>query len=410
MTIRRPEPAVHGVQDGLQRFTRLHSDTLRGASVRPLHDLSFPNPSRCRDPRGVEALRQAARSMTDREFQYTPLGGAILPRRKVAESLRPIVGAEVAYRDVTLAPGGTAALCIAFETLFRPGDEVVVTAPCWMDYPDYLERFGVRTVLVPATADKRLDVDAIALAWNERTAGLVVTQPNCPTGVVEDDATLSALGERLRWLGERWGRVPLLVADEVHRDQAWSGAGCPSPLRHYADAVTVYSFGKAWGLQGQRTGYVAVHPQHRHRDRLRAELEHTARRSGFCAPTALMQHVMARLARLTPDVSGLATDQREVREALRDCGVDVVAAEASVFVYVRAPSGWDDWSAVTALAEQGVLTMPSSIFHEPGHVRFALNEPGMDATELAARVRVAWRLQATVPPDTPRPAPGGRDL
>jgi len=55
----------------------------------------------------------------------------------------------------------------------------------------------------------------------------------------------------------RFGTTIYLISDEVHRRLAWSGSAFHSPLLSYPRSLSVYSFGKALALQGQRIGYVA---------------------------------------------------------------------------------------------------------------------------------------------------------
>ena len=156
-------------------------------------------------------------------------------------------------------------------------------------------------------------------------------------------------------------------------DQVWDGSTLVSPMQVYADTVSVYSFGKAWSLQGQRTGYLALGPALSRREELIVRVDRAVRSMGFCAPTALMQRLVLEIVDLEPDSGPLRQDQLAMRALLANLGYQAVPAQATGFIYVCCPPGTDDWEFVDRLAGHGVLAMPSALFHEGGYFRLALN-------------------------------------
>ncbi len=378
----------------LERFAGLHAGTMRRAGAGVI-DLSFPNPQATRDPRAMEALRRAAADVSQSDLQYTPFGGRTVPRRRVAAALSRRFGVRLGFRDILLTPGATAALSLAFAALFEPGDEVVMVTPGWMDYPLYLERLGVRVVQVPSGPDKRIDPAAVAAGCSAGTAGVIISQPACPSGVLHTRQELQALADVLAAAAEVSGRDIVLVSDEVHRDQVWDGAAVTSPMELHPHTVSVYSFGKAWSLQGQRTGYLALGPGLQS-STVYTALDRALRSTGVCAPTALMQQVVTEIADLQPDQSLLRADQLHMRRLLVERGFDVVPGQGTAFVYVRCPDG-DDWAFVDRVAQAGVLAMPSSVFHEPGHFRLALNVNAHLFDDVVSRIGVARHASRAMP-------------
>lgn len=357
----------------LERFDATHGRALRRHGGRVV-DLSFANPRVHGDLRGHEALRKVTAQVTADELQYRPFGGGAVQRRRVAAGLARRSGVPFRAGDVLLTPGGSAALNVAFDVAFSPGDEVVVPVPCWIDYPLYLLRHGLAYVPVPLRPDKRLDVAAVERAWGPRTAGVVLSQPACPSGVVYERDELDDLAALLATRQPApGGRPPVLVSDEVHCDEVWAGAALTSPAAVYPHTVCTYSLGKAWSMQGQRAGHVALAPDlHDHAGRVE-RARRSLRTTGHYAPTSIMQQVAAELAGLTADCRRLADDQHHVRAALAGLGYEVAPGRATPFVYARCPGGPDDMAFVTGLAEAGLLAMPSTVFHEPGWFRLALN-------------------------------------
>jgi aspartate aminotransferase len=368
----------------LESFGRLHATTIRRLGPRVI-DLSFPNPRFCQDTRAYELLGDLSGQASVRELQYTPFGGLTQARRTIARALSRRYGLALDVRDIILTPGAAAALYMALRVLFTRDDQVMLIMPFWMDYPVYLHDLGISTIVVPSKPDKHLDVAAVDAAWTPATRGVIISQPACPTGVVYTDDELQELAALLSTLGHRYGQPPVLISDEVHRDTVWNGVRCTSPLSVYAESLSIYSFGKAWSMQGQRIGYVALSPRMHQRAVLAHSLERTLRVGGYCAPTTLMQLLASRLAGLVPKTDELARMQRFTREQLVAVGYQVVPAEATTFVYVRVPHD-DEAGFISCTADHGVLVMPSSVFHEPGYFRIALNVGLPELKQAVARL------------------------
>ncbi|WP_238412191.1 aminotransferase class I/II-fold pyridoxal phosphate-dependent enzyme [Saccharothrix deserti] len=386
----RPESATPALAP-LERFTALH----RASQWFPdMIDLSFPNPRVPRDDRAMSRLRAIAAEVDQADLQYTPFGGRTAVRRKVAAALGARAGVPTGFADVFLTPGATAALSVAIDAFFRPGDEVLLVVPGWMDYELYLTRAGVRVVPVPCGAGKVLDIDAVAARCGPATSGVILSQPQCPTGVVHSAQALSELANVLKGASRRSGRRVLLISDEVHRDLVWHpDTALALPMAHYPDTVSIYSYGKAWSLQGQRTGYLALGEGLRSAED-RRRVDRALRATGTCAPTALMQHLVAEVADMVPDQTSLRQDQQRVRAELAQIGYDVIPAQATPFVYVRCPHDADDWSYVETLRRRGVLAMPSTVFHEPNHFRLALNTGPETLPKIIERLRTTYLVNS----------------
>ena len=98
-----------------------------------------------------------------------------------------------------------------------------------------------------------------------------------------------------------------IVSDEVHRDLVWGTRPFHSPLQSYARSVSVYSFGKALSMQGQRIGYIAVSPRMPQIDDIRSTIERCVRLMGFGSPASTMQRAVCDLLECKPAVATAGT-------------------------------------------------------------------------------------------------------
>jgi aspartate aminotransferase len=377
-------PALDAWLGPQERFERLRAETMRRKGR--VCDLAYANPYDGPAPVAVQAIRAALESTRVLDLQYTPYGGSTVTRRLVAQHLAARHGTAFDWRDIILTPGAMAALSLVCRAVRSAdhGDEILVITPCWIDCPLYITAAGLTPVLVPVRPDFHLDLEAIARRLGPRTRAVVLSQPANPTGMIYTADECRALAALLA----RQPDPPLLVSDECHRDVRDPHVPVPSPLECYDDTCVVYSFGKSFAMQGQRIGYNAVSPRMSTGRAFSRHLERLCRLMGFCTPTALMQRAVRTLIGQTPDVGPTLARRARVVTALRDAGFDLVEPMATFFVYPRSPDP-DDEAFVERLAAEGVLALPSSVFHQPGYVRLCLtaSDDMIDrALEVMARV------------------------
>lgn len=377
-----------------ERFDALSAATFRRFG-RHVVDLSYANPYDGPDDEVRRALQLAIADDKGLALQYTPYGGKTVTRRLIASRLSQDSGLPFNFRDVVMTPGATAALNVTFRALFGPDDELLVLTPCWLDYPLYLQNLGIPLRFVELRDDKHLDLSAIGHGLSRRSRGLLLSHPCCPTGVVYSREELEGLAALLAAAEERFDTRIHLISDEVHRQLIWRPVEFHSPLSSYPRSLSIYSFGKALSLQGQRIGYVAVSPRMPEREAMRRQLERCVRIMGFGAPTTLMQQAICRLLDYQPPLDMLASRQEAVRRELKAAGYEVCDAPATFFVYVKSPLA-DDFTFAERLAAHGVLVLPSTLFHESGYFRISVTASW---DSLVAGLPVFRRVREGLDPD-----------
>jgi aspartate aminotransferase len=353
-----------------ERLDRLIAATFRRFGPR-LVDLSYANPHDGPPAEVLGVLKRVAGERPGLSLQYTPYGGRTATRCAVAARLIREYGLPFHYRDVIMTTGAMSALNIVFRALFSADDEVIVFTPAWQDYPLYLRNLNIPVRLVPLRDDKHLDLVAIAKAIGPRTRGVLFSHPCCPTGVLYSPDEIRQLSNLLADAEAQFDSAIYMISDEVHRHLVWSGDSFYSPLRSYPRSVSIYSFGKALALQGQRIGYVAVSPRMPQNEEVRAALERCVRSMGFGNPNSLMQCMVCDLLDYQPPLDALADRQRLVRRALTEYGYELCDGQASFYVYAKSPLP-DDFRFCELLAARGVLVVPSTLFHESGYIRLSL--------------------------------------
>ena len=143
----------------------------------------------------------------------------------------------------------------ALRLLTPPGGAVIVNPPVYPPFHDAVRLAGAEAVSVPLGPDFRLDLDALAVAF-ERHAGratLLLCNPHNPTAYAGTRAELTTVGRLAADHGVR------VVVDEIHAPLADPETFVPYlSVPGSEDALVVTSASKAWNLAGIKAALVVA--------------------------------------------------------------------------------------------------------------------------------------------------------
>jgi aspartate aminotransferase len=333
-------------------------------------DFSFGNPHEMPLPGLVDALQRWAVPQDKDWFAYKQSEPSA--REVVAASLREWRNLDFEPDDIAMTTGGFGALAAAIFTLIEPGDEVIYSLPPWFFYEPMVLAMGGEPVKVKVRAsDFDLDLEAIEAAIGPRTRIVIVNTPNNPTGRVYPPETLNRLGDILSAASRRIGRTIYLLSDEPYSRLVFDGRPFHSPAAHYPETLIAYSYGKVLLAPGQRLGWLAMPPSVTDRERLRSLFRIAQTSLGWLFPSALMQHAIGDLDKLSINLDQLQRKRDQLISALRDMGYEVHVPEGTFYLLPRSPIG-DDEAFTEMLAAEKVFVLPGTLCEIPGYFRISL--------------------------------------
>jgi aspartate aminotransferase len=333
-------------------------------------DFSLGNPD-VDPPRAVqEALAEIIASPIPRKHGYMPNAGYPEVRERVADYVSSEQGVRLSRDNIIMSCGAGGALNAALKTILNPGDEVIASAPCFMEYGFYADNHGGKLILAPSAPDFDLDVAAIEARIGPRTAALIVNSPNNPTGRVYPENTLRELAQMLERAGRKHGRPIYILSDEPYRKLVYDGLTVPSILALYPHSIVATSYSKDLSLPGERIGYLAVNPAADDAARLVDGVILCTRILGYVNAPALMQRVVSRLQGVSVDVEIYRKKRDLFCKALAGMGYELTVPQGAFYLFPKAPGG-DDLAFVQAMQEQRVLVVPGRGFSFPGWFRIA---------------------------------------
>ncbi len=334
-----------------------------------VYDYSLGNPS-IPSPAAVdEAIRQILLDTpTLLVHGYTSAVGDLSARTAISEDLNERYGAGCGPEDFFLGCGAAPELTAVFKALAVPGGELLVIAPYFPEYKPFAQEAGlVFRVVPPDVPGFQIRLDAVEAMLTPNTQAVLVNSPNNPSGVVYTRQTLQALAALLTRKAEQYGHPIYIVSDEPYRELAY-GVEVPFLPLIYPNTVVCYSYSKSLSLPGERIGYVYVPKAAADSRALYAAVAGAARSMGHVCAPSLWQKVIARCARLRPDLEAYDRNRKALYEGLTAMGYEMAKPDGAFYLFIKAPGG--DANAFSEKAKQkDLLLVPGDGFGCPGYFR-----------------------------------------
>jgi N-succinyldiaminopimelate aminotransferase len=171
----------------------------------------------------------------------------------LVERVQARTGVPTGRDNVLVATGATGALGAVAGAIVEPGDEVLLLAPHWPLITGIIQSFHGVPVDVPffGEADSpETAVEAARARLTGRTVALYLNTPSNPTGRVIPRSWIEALAA---WAASEdlW-----IIADEVYEDYVYEGEHTYTRPLAPERTFAAHSFSKAYGMAGNRCGYV----------------------------------------------------------------------------------------------------------------------------------------------------------
>ena len=290
---------------------------------------------------------------------------------KVAASLNKRFGTAFSENNIIMTVGAAGGLNVLLKTLLNPGDEVLVFAPYFLEYGNYVSNFDGVLKAIPANIEGNFQPDARALraAITPKTKALIINNPNNPTGVIYTEETIKAIAAVLEEKQTELGTSIYLISDEPYRELAYDGREVPWLTKYYRNTLVGYSWSKSLSLPGERIGYVVI-PSECDDAQLIFDAAVIANRIlGFVNAPSLQQRVVAECLEESTDVAAYDKNRRALYNGLTEAGFECVYPDGAFYMWVKTPG--DDKEFSNNAKKYNILVVPGTSFACPGYVRIA---------------------------------------
>ena len=337
-----------------------------------VYDFSLGNPNIPAPEKVREEIVRIASETDPMELHgYMSNAGYPEVRAKVAASLNSRFGTDFTGDNILMTVGAAGGLNVILKTLLNPGDEVLVFAPYFLEYGNYVSNFDGVLKAIPANIEGNFqpDPEALRAAITPKTKALLLNNPNNPTGVIYTEQTVRAIAAVLEEKQAELGTPIYLISDEPYRELAYDGKEVPYLTNYYRNTLVGYSWSKSLSLPGERIGYVVV-PSACDDARLIFDAAVIANRIlGFVNAPSLQQRVVAECLEERTDVAAYDRNRRTLYEGLTEAGFTCVYPDGAFYMWVKTPG--DDREFSERAKRYNILVVPGTSFACPGYVRVA---------------------------------------
>jgi Aspartate/tyrosine/aromatic aminotransferase len=202
---------------------------------------------------GLEAMRKIDRSI----LEYSPSEGYLSFRKKLVpyyDSFKM----NVTVDDIIITTGGSEAVMLAFMSCLNPGDEVIIPEPFYANYKAFAIQAGAVIKAVPSGIEDGFALPPISdfeKLINERTKGILICNPNNPTGYVYSQDEMNQLRDLVK------KHDLYLFSDEVYREFTYTGLPYISALHLEGienNVIMIDSVSKRYSECGIREGMLVT--------------------------------------------------------------------------------------------------------------------------------------------------------
>lgn len=164
----------------------------------------------------LEAIRHIDRTI----LEYSPSEGIRSLREKMVTYYKSY-NIPLTADEIIITTGGSEAVLFAFLACLNPGDEIIVPEPAYANYMAFAISAGAVIRTVTSTIEEGFalpSIDKFEALINERTKGIMICNPNNPTGY------LYTMAEMLQIRDLVLKHDLYLFSDEVYREFIYTGS------------------------------------------------------------------------------------------------------------------------------------------------------------------------------------------
>ncbi|MCK4709648.1 MAG: pyridoxal phosphate-dependent aminotransferase, partial [Gammaproteobacteria bacterium] len=209
-----------------------------------------------------EYIREGVKTVLDNDVdagKYTLPDGLIELRQLVTEIHKQKTGITTdADKHVMIGAGNMQSLNTLFHTMIDPGDEIILTDPCFASHIQQIILFNGIPVYWPLHEESgwSLDIEKLPSLITEKTQAIVLVSPSNPTGKIFTKEELIRVGEIAK------EHDIFIIIDDPYSDFLYENKDKYfnlASVEEYRDHIIyMYSFSKSYAMSGWRLSYMVM--------------------------------------------------------------------------------------------------------------------------------------------------------
>ena len=342
---------------GIRKFFDIASE-IKGAISLGVGEPDFDTPWHIREE-GIYSLERG-------KTHYTSNSGLKELRVEITKYLNRKYNLEYdPLNEVLVTVGGSEAIDVAFRAMLEPGDEVIITTPCYVSYEPCAVLAGatVKTINLKNENEFRLTKEELLEQITPKTKVLIMNFPNNPTGAIMEKKDLEEIAKVII------EKDIFVISDEIYSELSYFGehvsiASLPNMKER---TLVINGFSKAFAMTGWRLGY-ACGPES-----LIKQMTKIHQFTIMCAPTQSQYAAVEALKNGDDDVYQMRESyderRRYVLHRLSEMGLPCFEPKGAFYLFpdIRQFGMSSDEFCLKLLNEKKVVVVPGNAFGDSGN-------------------------------------------
>ncbi|WP_294381958.1 pyridoxal phosphate-dependent aminotransferase [uncultured Clostridium sp.] len=292
-------------------------------------------------------------------------------REGIAENINVKYNTKLNYENIVMTCGAAGGLNIILKSILNPGDEVIIFAPFFGEYINYVNNFDGKIKIISAdTKSFQPNLKELEKEITSKTKAIIINSPNNPSGVIYNENTIIKMSKILKMKEEELGSQIYLISDEPYREIIYDNAKVPCILNYYDNSFIGYSYSKSLSLPGERIGYVVVNSKIKDFKEMVASLNISNRILGFVNAPSLFQRVIKESLNLEVDSNIYKKNRDLLYNHLIQIGFECMKPEGTFYLFPKSPID-NDVKFCEDAKKFNILAVPGSTFGCPGYFRLS---------------------------------------
>ncbi|WP_132996155.1 pyridoxal phosphate-dependent aminotransferase [Sporanaerobacter acetigenes] len=200
---------------------------------------------------GIKAIKEG-------KTRYTPASGILELKEAVCEKLKKDNNLTYSPKNIIISSGAKHSIYNALMAITNPGDEIIISVPYWVSYPELIKLAGGKPVFIKTKEenDFKYTLEDLNNALSNKTKAIILNSPNNPTGTFYNKNELEKIAD---WAVKN---NIFVISDEIYEKLVYdeenhvSIASLNDEIKNLT--ILINGMSKAYAMTGWRIGYAAA--------------------------------------------------------------------------------------------------------------------------------------------------------
>ena len=189
--------------------------------------------------------------------KYTAASGIHELKNAIKDKFKKDNNLDYNTNQIIISTGAKQCLANVFQSILNPLDEVIVSVPFWVSYPELIKLADGVPIFVETKEENnfKYTIEALNKALSEKTKAIILNSPNNPTGTVYLKDELERIAE--------FAKINnlIIISDEIYEKLIYGDEKHISIASISKDAydrtIVINGVSKSYAMTGWRIGYAA---------------------------------------------------------------------------------------------------------------------------------------------------------